>query len=427
VTIAPETTSALSSSWAEASAQADAIRAKTAAEAAELEIERKLKEAEAAPRIAAAQARAEKIAREAEEKHLAEEAAAKATAAAKERIEKAARRWKGFALTFALVCGVVSLPLQVMAFFSPHAWFLVAAPFVLEGGAWVLLQGAAAAIEEDRPTWHYRMVAGLIALFAAWINWSHGHEMFGTATGVAGAFCSLAGPAVWDLHEHGRIAKKQGKVTRAQRRREKAEAKRQAEAKAAREKAEADRRARAKQEEDERYQALAKDREESWADVWNRSCVLASALGETRISDQVWRRAWFDIYGTDVGDTSETIAARVTARARVMQSATTPAGGGEPTDDGSLVDGAEPLSAGTPRTATALVRKGKQRPEHAAKKAPERPLTEDELAKVRALADDLGDAKKLSVAKVREAVGGGHNEHLVRLRDAVQIERGVKQ
>lgn len=58
-----------------------------------------------------------------------------------------------------------------------------------------------------------------------------------------------------------------------------------------------------------------------------------------------------------------------------------------------------------------------------AAKAPEKPLSEADLDKVRRLADGLGDVDKLSLSNVRTAVGGGRNEYLVRLRDAVRTER----
>jgi hypothetical protein len=414
-----------SASWVEASAQADAIRVKAAADAAAADVERQLKEAEAAPKIAAAKARAEKIAREAEDRRRAEEADARAAKEVQERREEAARRWRNAARAFAIVCAVVALPLQVLAFYSPAAPFLVVAPLVLEGGAWVLLTGAASAIEDDRPSWHYRLVAGVVALFAAWINWSHGHEVFGTATGMAGAFCSLAGPAVWDLHEHGRIAKKAGKVSRRERRRQEKEARRRAEETARKRQEEADRREQQRQEDEERYEAVAQARQESWSEVWDRAAALADALGETRVSDAIWRRAWFDTYGTDLGETAETIAARVAARARAVHSATTPAGADEPGEDGALVDGAEPLSAAASRTLTSLGRKGQERPAQGSKKAPQKPITEELLAAVRAKAAEVGGTANLSLKTVKEAVGGGNNEWLKTLRDLVQQEAGV--
>ena len=149
--------------------------------------------------------------REREEKRR-EEAKAKAKA------EKSAEDWKKAAKAIAILCVIVSLPLQIMAFWDPHAWFLVVAPFVLEGVAWALLKGAEAAIDDNRPSWHYRLGALTQALIAAGINYAHGSEVYGEATGIGGALCSLIGPMIWDLHENGRIAKKAGGPSRKERR-----------------------------------------------------------------------------------------------------------------------------------------------------------------------------------------------------------------
>ncbi|WP_037918727.1 hypothetical protein [Actinacidiphila yeochonensis] len=216
-------------------------------------------------------------------------------AAGRARAERSATTWKRAALGIAVVCVVVSLPLQVMAFYSKKAPFLAVAPLVIEGIAWALLAGAQAAIDDDRPAWLYRLLAGGGASFAASVNYLHGSAAYGMATGLGGAFCSIAGPMIWDLHEHGRIAKREGrKPWRARR----AEA----------------RTARAEARRVKRVNAARADRDQS---VWERAEYLAAALGEVVPSEKTYRRAWDEIHGAEVGSTAVTIAGRRTARRAV--------------------------------------------------------------------------------------------------------------
>ncbi|MEU6534212.1 hypothetical protein ABZ869_34065, partial [Streptomyces sp. NPDC046928] len=125
--------------------------------------------------------------------------------------------------------------MQMSAFWSKDAPWLLVAPLVLEGGAWVVLKGAAAAVDEHRPHWHYRTIAWVLAFIAAGINLAHGLAAFDPATAIGTAFASLAGPGVWDLHEHGRIRRRDGKQTWRQRRAERKAQKKAAAEKAARE------------------------------------------------------------------------------------------------------------------------------------------------------------------------------------------------
>ncbi|MFD8385254.1 hypothetical protein ACFV2X_43180 [Streptomyces sp. NPDC059679] len=480
-----------SPSWAEQSAHADLIRTTTAAEARKAELDAQLAEARNAPKIAAAEAEAARIKREAAKTREEEEVREAEEAAAKKRAEQSAATWRNWARAFMIACVVVSLPLQVLAFWDPDAWFLVITPFVLEGGAYALLKGAAAAIDENRPSWHYRTGAFLNALFAAYINFSHGSEVYGTATAVAGAFCSVAGPAMWDLHEHGRISKRHGKTPRALRKAAEAEA-RKAEAELAAKRAEiegrrqleADRRktaearaAEAKMAEEqaianqdkrrselfpsawERYEQIITahplggiSRDRAWTDarraaafldVWDRyEMLLAASPANIRATD-LWAAAWRSVHGLPIGQTAETLAAELAARAavdEVMQSAgRTPEatavellladvfdedeGGGN--GGGNAPNGRGP--GGPSQGPTTLGRKGKQGSGRNSGKTPERPLTEADLEKVRKLADALGGADKLSARNVREVLGGGANEYAVRARKAVQRERGVKE
>lgn len=235
---------------------------------------------------------------------------------AAERRKKAVRRWKLAALTFAIVCAVISLPFQVMAF-AGIFWFLAIVPLALEGAAWVMLSGAAAAIEEGRPAWHYRLAALLLSFFAAAVNWHHGNSEYNAIAGAAAAFTSIAGPVVWDFHEHGRIARKSGKPTRAQRRQDKREEKRAAKQKATEEAAAAAKTAADAEAAKEAAATLAQHRAEHFGDVWKHAEKLAAALGETTVSEQTWRRAHLDIKGAEPGEDVETLRARNKAAKQV--------------------------------------------------------------------------------------------------------------
>lgn len=269
-------------------AEAEALRIKNRDAEARQELTRQKAEAKA-------QAEIQETLEAAEDERRKRAEARREAAEAKARAAKSAQTWRRAALAIAITCIVVSLPLQMMAFWDPHAWFLVAAPLVLEGVAWALLAGAQAAIDDGRPSWHYRLGALLQAAIAAGINYAHGSEVYGVATGIGGALCSLIGPAIWDLHEHGRIAKREGrkplKARRAERREAKAEAK--------------------------RAQQITDARKAQDAEVWERAVFLAAALGETAPSEKTYRRAWDEIHGAEPGATADTIAARRLARRAV--------------------------------------------------------------------------------------------------------------
>jgi hypothetical protein len=304
-------------SWAEQSAkaakieaEADALRAKTAADVAARELAQQLKASKAAAEIAEGEEKAAEVRQAADAKRREQLEQADAGRRQKEKAVRSASQWRKAALTIAVICVVVSLPLQILAFYSPRAPFLVAAPLVLEGTAWALLKGAEAAIDDNRPSWHYRLSAGVVALFAASINWIHGSAEFGIATGLGGAFCSLVGPMIWDLHEHGRINKRDGKVSRRQR---KATAK--AAAKQARVEAEQAATAKAQR------AAVDARRESLHPQVWERAVALSAALGETAVSDKTWARAWAGVHGADLGDTADSIAAAVAAKAAAKEAA----------------------------------------------------------------------------------------------------------
>lgn len=290
-------------SLTESLARADAYRQEQARKA-------EREQAEDAPKIEAARGKAEEVAwknarrRKERERQEQEEAEAEARAIA------SAQKWKNYARTLVVVSTLIALPLQVLAFLDISPW-LVIAPFGLEFAAWVLLSGAEAAIDNGRPSWHYRLGALAVAGFAATINYRHGTELFDPVTGAAGAFFSLLGPAVWDLHEHGRIRKRDGKPTLARRFEQYKENRAKAKAE---KKAEKTRQRKAEQEakrDAERERQYA----EYHPEVWDRAVQLRAARGMEKVSPQLWAEAWRDVHQLEVGETAETVAARESAKA----------------------------------------------------------------------------------------------------------------
>ncbi|NJQ04267.1 hypothetical protein [Streptomyces lonarensis] len=322
--------------YALAAAEADAIR--TAAEA-EAEAKR-IKAAEEARRQAIANDRAElKLQQErarheevqaerarkraAEEKARAAEAKAAAAeaeagAAQEQRVGKSATRWRRTAMAFYVLCAAVALPLQISFFYTPERPYLALAPVLIEVSALVLLIGAAAAVTAGRAHWHYRLIAWGCAFVAAAINITHGLDAFDTATAIGTALASVAGPGVWDLHEHGRIARKEGRRTLRQRAADRRAAKRAAAEKAAAEVAAAAEKAARDAEVAARVEALAKQRAELYPEVWAHALRLAAALGQEAVTEEVWRQAHVNVEGAEPGEDAGTLRTRNAAARRVM-------------------------------------------------------------------------------------------------------------
>lgn len=223
-------------SWQERDADAEATRVKAATVAADADAERRRRELLDAPKIAAAQAKAEQIAREAaaeaeaaqqaEDEKRAAKAKAEAEAKAAERTEQerqaeAKRRDEraAKAVNIGVVAALlVALPLQIRAFWTPDRWWEVLVPFVLEGLAWVFIRQAEAAITSRRVVWHYLVGVFACSAFAATVNIYDGfvHTEIGPIFGVVGGVCSIAGPAMKVIHEFG-ARDKAAKATRAER------------------------------------------------------------------------------------------------------------------------------------------------------------------------------------------------------------------
>lgn len=308
---------------AEAAAQVEIIRATEEAEKLRLANQRAARrdEAEEAAhkvRMAELERKRAETQRQANAEAKAAEETEVAAEAEQEAREETAKSWKRAAIGFAVICALVALPVQMSAFYSPERPYLGGVPIVLEAGAWVVLKGAAAAVTDRRPHWHYRLIAWLIAAGAAAVNLGHGLTSFDTVTAIATAVASIAGPGVWDLHEHGRIRARDGKKTLRQRWAESRAAVKQAEqeaAHAAERAAAAEAEAKAATEAAER---LAADRAENFPRVWAHALRLAAALGETTVTETIWRRAHLDIEGTEPGDSVEIIRGRNVATRRVI-------------------------------------------------------------------------------------------------------------
>lgn len=308
-----------------AEAEADAIRVQGEAKAEQQRIAneraamRLAKEkAENDAKIAEATTRQRNAERQAEDEEKQAEAEKQAGQEEQEKREQSAKSWKVAALGFAIACAVVALPVQMSAFWDPQQKWLLAAPVMLEGGAWVVLRGAAAAVDDHRPHWHYRLIAWLLAFVAASINLSHGLSHFGVATAAGTAFASLAGPGVWDLHEHGRIRLRDGVLTRRERKEKERAEKRAVAEKTAAAIFAAEKQAYIEKVAREAFAKLAADRAKAFPDVWEHALKLAAALGETTVTDAVWRRAHKDVKGTDPGDSPEAQQLRNSAARRML-------------------------------------------------------------------------------------------------------------
>jgi hypothetical protein len=322
-----------------AEAQAEAIRIKAEAEAEKQRLAnertamRMEKErADHELRLAETNRKREESDRQRQAAQAAEQATRDAEAELAKEIATADDKWRAYAIRFAFVCGIVSLPVQMSFFWNPKAPWMAAAPIMLEGAAWVVHRGARAAVANRRPVWHYRLIVWLLAFAAAGINLYHGLHSFDPGTALATAFASVAGPGVWDLHEHGRIRKRDGKLTRRERKAQERAEKRAAAEQAAREAGVRAEKEAAEQAAKTAAEELAKTRAEDYENEWKHAKKLAAALGETTVTESVWKRAWHDIHGTDPGDTVDTIRTRRTAERRIeMARGETPSTGGRRT------------------------------------------------------------------------------------------------
>jgi hypothetical protein len=307
-----------------AEAEADAIRIKAEEDARKQRLlndkaERRAREDDAASeaRIADSNRKRDEANRaRAEANEAAKEGKAAEQKAAQE-IAEADDKWRSYAIRFAIVCGIVSLPVQMSFFWNPRAPWMAAAPVMLEGAAWVVHRGARAAAVSKRPVWHYRAIVWLLALIAAAINLYHGLHFFDPGTALATAFASIAGPGVWDLHEHGRIRRRDGVLTRKERKAREKAAKAEAKRKGAEEAQRAAEKAAADKAAEEARQELRGTRQREFEDVWSEAVKIGAALGKEPDDPAVWTRAYRNKKGCEPGESIESITARRAAEKRV--------------------------------------------------------------------------------------------------------------
>ncbi|KOG78721.1 hypothetical protein ACZ90_04585 [Streptomyces albus subsp. albus] len=316
-----------------ADAEEQRIRAEAEAKAAELKAAEEARKLKLANDKAAARALEEQAARDAriaeserkraeaergqQEDERAHQEQQQTAAAAEADVAKAAKTWRRYAIFFYTVCAVVALPVQIAAFWDRDAPWLVIAPLMLEGAALVVTKGAAAAVAAGRPHWHYRTVAWAFAFIAAGINLKHGLDAFDPATAIGTAFASLAGPGVWDLHEHGRIRRRDGVPTRRERRAAKKTAEREAAEQTQARLVEAERQAHLENAARNAAERLDADRKQMFPRVHEHALKLAADLGETAITPAIWKQAKLDVDGALPGESDEILRMRNTAAAKV--------------------------------------------------------------------------------------------------------------
>jgi Skp family chaperone for outer membrane proteins len=246
----------------------------------------------------------------------------KAAAESAKVVAKADKKWRGWAIAFYTLCATVALPVQISAFWNPNKPWMAGAPVLLEIAALVVAFGTAAAVANQRPHWHFRLITWVLAFIAASVNFGHGITEFDLATAIGTALASIFGPGVWDLHEHGRIRKRDGILTRRERKAAKKEAERIAKEKAAEEASRKAEKEAANEAAAEAAKQLAETRAKEFPKVWEHALKLAADLGETTITEAIWKRAKLDVDGALPGESAEIFRMRNVAQARVESART---------------------------------------------------------------------------------------------------------
>ncbi|MEU8623285.1 hypothetical protein [Streptomyces sp. NPDC048669] len=309
-----------------AEAAAEAMKIKAAEEARKLKLANDKAERRAEEEQAAREARIAESNRKRRDAERAEAEAEKQTAAdeqtaadAAKVVGKADKKWRGWAIGFYALCAAVALPVQISAFWNRDKPWMAGAPVLLEIAALVVAFGTAAAVANKRPHWHFRLITWVLAFIAASVNLWHGSQEFDAATAIGTALASIFGPGVWDLHEHGRIRKRDGVQTRRERRAGEKAAKKQAAARAAQEQREAAREEARQKAMEAIEQRLAEQRKAEFPDEWKYALKLAVAMGETTVTDTVWARAWDDMHAAPPGVTANSISTRNAAAVRMQR------------------------------------------------------------------------------------------------------------
>lgn len=346
------------------------------------------------------------------------------------RLARAARREKALTpgnvykrgtLLLVGLSAAASLPAQIMHF-GEISWTLLSIGPAVEGAAWVLAAGVAYADERGLPAWVrwlLRVLSMSAAMFAANVNHQFGLSLVGQGlthsqaqtAGLGLAAVTLGGPLFFEVRQWvltlsaSAVSPKQRKADKAKRKHDKQRAK-------------------------------------AFPDVADRAeqLILAAPFG-TLSAEAAWDQAWEQTKGAPRGSTAawyadqldaeEDVAAVLEARGHTRDRLAVDAfladvfGAGKGDGGPSGTVGSKPKGGprgGGSEGRISLERKGKRGVRGSSTKTPSRPLAEADLEKVRKLAEVLGGTDRLSVRNVKDAVGGGATEYLVRLRRAVQSE-----
>ncbi|MFE7120998.1 hypothetical protein ACFU99_36780 [Streptomyces sp. NPDC057654] len=374
-------------------------------------------------------------------------------------------------VTVVVVLGLAAaLPAQISYFLGLGgkgiAWLMLPVPVFLELLAWVGVLGTAWAHRKGLSRAPFWTLTAVLASVAGYINATHGTAQFGLIAGVALAVTSVGGPVLWEVRQYLETKAAADARGLEERARDKAKAKADAvEKKLQEQRDEAQDKQRKALFPDawKQYEQIlaarpagSVDRDRAWeeanrshlfGDVWTvYEQLLAANPFRSGREAEMWAQAWHRVYRLPLGVTPDSLAVEIAAQQRIekvleendrraesvavdlfLREVFPPESGGDDGPDespgGDSGGGPPDGGGGGAEGATALVRKGKQPSGKSSAKTPRRPLAEADLEKVRKLADALGGADKLSARNVREVLGGGANEYIVRARDAVKAER----
>ncbi|MFD0074279.1 hypothetical protein ACFVIY_17780 [Streptomyces sp. NPDC127166] len=368
-------------------------------------------------------------------------------------------------VTVIFVLGLLaSLPSLIMYFLGLRApggpdepaLYLLPVPFFLELLAFTAVKGTQWAVRKGFARWPFWILTAALAGFAGFINGSKGAELFGPIAGFALAATSIVGPILVEVREIIEARTAGDNRDAAQRVADKAKAHAEAAEKKEQERRErkqdADRKTMFPKQFEAYLRILASvpagslDRDEAWKEariaveypkVHDRLLTLLSLPGITS-RPAALADAWRDVQGGPLGVTAEVLDRRLTAErslADVLDAAEvtpytaavdslladlfpTRTGG----DDGPAGAVTEKGPQGPSKTPGALGGKGKRPVRQQPAEEAVKPIEAAHIEQVEKLAEALGGTDRLSVRKIREAVGC-RTEYAIRLRNAVQPEQ----
>ncbi|MER6098364.1 hypothetical protein ABT154_21400 [Streptomyces sp. NPDC001728] len=336
------------------------------------------------------------------------------------------------------------------------ALYLLPVPFFLELLAFTAVKGTQWAVRKGFARWPFWVLTAALAGFAGFINGAKGAELFGPIAGLALAATSIVGPVLVEVREIIEARTVGDNRDAAQRAADKAKARAEAAAKKEKEQQEkrqdADRKTMFPKQHEAYLRILASvpagsmDRNEAWEeagaavrfpDVHDRMLSLIALPGAPS-RPEAFAASWRDLYGGPLGVTANVLDRRLKAEAdlaSVLEAAEvtpervaveqlladlfpTRTGG----DEGPAGAVTKKGPQGPSKTPGALAGKGKRPVRQQAAHEAVRPLEAVHVEQVKKLAEALGGTDRLSVRKIREAVGC-RTEYAIRLRDTVQSEQ----